>query len=57
MSVHDTRARFRGFTDAGQFLDLASKAAESPRVPRWVWREYQAIFMGRMWLPRVKGGR
>lgn len=55
-ALTDTRARFRGFRDASHYLTLATKALElPPPLPRWVWREYRAIFGGKMWLPRGGG--
>ena len=53
----DKRARFRGFRDADHALHLMTQALKSPKPPLWVSREYRAIFMGHMHLPRMRGGR
>ncbi len=53
--LFDTRAVFRGFANAGQFLELAARALEHRPYPRWVEREYRAIFQGEMRLPRTEG--
>ncbi len=53
--LFDTRAVWRGFTDAGQFLELAARALEHRPYPKWVEREYRAIFCGEMRLPRTLG--
>ena len=53
--LQDTRAVFRGFSSAGEFLELALRALERRPYPRWVEREYRAIFMGEMRLPRTEG--
>lgn len=55
MNLYDTRARFRGFTDVGQYLTLAARALQHPPYPAWPWREYRAIFMGEMWRRRGEG--
>jgi hypothetical protein len=47
----DTRAIFRGFSSAGEFLELAVRALERRPYPKWVEREYRAIFEGEMQLP------
>ncbi len=51
----DTRAVFRGFASAGQFLELAERALEHRPYPKWVEREYRAIFKGEMELPKTEG--
>ncbi len=53
--LFDTRAVFRGFSSAGQFLDLAQRALEHRPYPKWVEREYRAIFEGEMELPMTVG--
>ncbi len=53
--LSDTRAVFRGFSSASQFLELAARALEHRPYPRWVEREYRAIFEGEMELPRTEG--
>ena len=55
MRIEDDRAHFRGFRDADHYLTLAEQALERPTPPKWVWREYRAIFQGKMWLR--KGNR
>jgi hypothetical protein len=52
---YDTRAVFRGFSDADQFLELAMRALKHRPYPAWVDREYRAIFMGEMRLPKSLG--
>lgn len=57
MTIHDTRARHRGFSDAGQYLTMALRALDAPtKTPRWVWREYRAIYEGEMWRRQSDGG-
>ncbi len=53
--LFDTRAVFRGFSDADEFLELAKRALEHRPYPKWVEREYRAIFEGGMKLPRTLG--
>ncbi len=51
----DTRAVFRGFSSADEFLELAKRALAHRPYPKWVEREYRAIFGGKMELPRTEG--
>ncbi len=53
--LFDTRAVFRGFACADEFLELAARALEHRPYPGWVEREYRAIFEGEMRLPRTEG--
>ncbi len=53
--LFDTRAVFRGFAGADEFLELAKRALEHRPYPKWVEREYRAIFGGEMRLPRTEG--
>ncbi len=55
IDLFDTRAIFRGFAGADEFLELASRALEHRPYPKWVEREYRAIFGGEMRLPRTLG--
>ena len=54
MNIHDVRAKMRGFRNADHYLNLADQALTRPRPPRWVWREYRAIYQGQMRLKRGK---
>ncbi len=53
--LYDTRAIFRGFASADEYLTLAKRALEHRPYPKWVEREYRAIFGGEMRLPRTEG--
>ncbi len=53
--LFDTRAIFRGFSSADEYLALAERALEHRPSPKWVKREYRAIFCGEMELPRTLG--
>jgi len=55
VDADDRRAQMRGFKDADQLLALMAKAAKLPRLPRWVWREYRAVFMGRIGAEKPRG--